>query len=151
MVSAMYDLANDEQSFSLIKNFYESGKVVSAVCHGPAAFVNVKLSDGSHMVKGNKVTGFSNAEEDQVQLSSAMPFMLETGLREHGAEYEKAHEPWHIKVVESGKDGRLMTGQNPASAAPLAHAIVKKVKKGSGSGHDDRSVLQKAVDAVKGA
>lgn len=65
----MFDLATDSTSQQIIKEFYEAGKPVSAVCHGPAAFVNVKLSDGSYMVSGQEVTGFSNAEEDLVKLS----------------------------------------------------------------------------------
>ncbi|CAK1363370.1 unnamed protein product [Cercospora beticola] len=119
----MFDLATDPVSHQLIKEFYESGKVVSAVCHGPAAFVNVKLSDGSWLVQGQEVTGFTNTEEDQVQLSAAMPFMLETELEAHGGKVVKA-EPWQPKVVKSGKSNKLITGQNPASASPIGEAIL---------------------------
>lgn len=117
----MFDLAVDPTSQQVIKEFYEAGKVVSAVCHGPAALVNVKLSDGSWLVAGQEVTGFTNVEEDQVQLSAAMPFMLETELAARGGKVVKA-EPWAAKVVKSGKDNKLITGQNPASAGPIGEA-----------------------------
>ncbi|KAF1820165.1 class I glutamine amidotransferase-like protein [Dissoconium aciculare CBS 342.82] len=119
----MYDLATDAESQQLIKEFYESGKVVSAVCHGPAALVNVKLSDGTHLVSGQEVTAFTDAEEDQVGLSSAVPFMLETQLAANGAKIVKA-DAWQAKVVASGKNGKLITGQNPASAGPIGEAIL---------------------------
>ncbi|KJX92145.1 hypothetical protein TI39_contig5907g00003 [Zymoseptoria brevis] len=121
----MFDLATDEKSHQLIREFYEAGKVVSAVCHGPAAFAKVKLSDGSYLVNGAEVTGFSNTEEDQVQLSSVMPFMLEDELKKNGGKYVKADEPWGAKVVSSGKNGKLLTGQNPNSAGPIGEAILK--------------------------
>ncbi|EMC95448.1 hypothetical protein BAUCODRAFT_73057 [Baudoinia panamericana UAMH 10762] len=120
----MFDLATDSDSQQLIKEFYEAGKVTSAVCHGPAAFVNVKLSDGSYLVKDQEITAFTNTEEDQVGLSSAMPFMLETKLQENGAKIVKADQPWGVKVVQSGKGGKLITGQNPASAAGIGEAIL---------------------------
>ncbi|GKT86127.1 thiJ/pfpI family protein [Colletotrichum tofieldiae] len=81
----MFDLAVDEVSQALIREFYESGKIVSAVCHGPGALVNAKLSDGEYLVKGQEVTGFSNAEEDAYQFTDAMPFLLENELKNHGA------------------------------------------------------------------
>lgn len=123
----MFDLATDSESQQLIKEFYEKGKVVSAVCHGHAALANVKLSDGSYLIKGQEVTAFTNAEEDQAGLSSAMPFMLETKLGENGAKFVKA-DPWAAKVVSSGKGNKLITGQNPASAAPLGEAILAALK-----------------------
>ena len=119
----MYDLAIDSESQQLIKEFYESGKVVSAVCHGPAALVNVKLSDGTHLVKGQEVAAFTDAEEDQVGLSQAVPFLLESQLATHGAKIVKA-DAWQPKVVTSGKNGKLITGQNPASAGPIGEAIL---------------------------
>lgn len=124
----MFDLATDATSHQIIQEFYESGKVVSAVCHGPAALVNAKLSDGSYLVAGQEVTGFTNTEEDQVQLSSAMPFMLETELGARGGKYVKSSEPWAPKVVASGKGGKLITGQNPASAGPIGEAILAAIQ-----------------------
>jgi len=121
----MFDLANDETSHDIIREFWESGKVVSAVCHGPIALANVKLSDGSYLVDGSPVTGFTNTEEDQVNLSKYMPVMLEDVLKKNGGKVEKA-EPWGEKVVV-GKEGRLLTGQNPASAAGIGKAVVKAI------------------------
>ena len=125
----MYDLVKDTTSQGLIRSFYESSKVVSAVCHGPAALLNVKLSDGSLLIKDQNVTGFTNTEEDQVGLSGAMPFMLETEMAKNAGNaslFQKA-DPWGEKVVVSGK-GKLLTGQNPASAGPLGEAILKAIK-----------------------
>lgn len=122
----MFDLAEDSTSHQIIKEFWESGKVVGAVCHGPAALSKVKLSDGSYLVSGSAVTGFSNAEEDQVGLSPAMPFMLETDLIKNGGKFEKAADAWGEKVV-IGKEGRLLTGQNPASAAGIGKAVAQAI------------------------
>lgn len=122
----MFDLATDEQSKKLIVDFASKGKIVSAVCHGPAVFVNVKLADGTHLLKDKEVTGFSNVEEDQVQLSSFMPFLLETELEKaSGGKYVKAAEPWGEKVVVAGN---VITGQNPASAHAIGEAILKALK-----------------------
>ena len=124
----MYDLVKDTTSQAIIRAFYESSKVVSAVCHGPAALLNVKLSDGSLLIKDQNVTGFTNVEEDQTGLTPVMPFMLETELiKNSGNHYEKA-EPWGEKVVVSGKGGKLLTGQNPASAGPLGEAVLKAIQ-----------------------
>lgn len=122
----MYDLAIDTASQALIADFAAAGKVVAAVCHGPAAFINVKLADGTPLLKGREVTGFSNLEEDQVQLSQFMPFMLEDKLVEaSGGKYVKAAEPWAEKVVV---DGNIITGQNPGSAHKIGEEIVKALK-----------------------
>lgn len=122
----MYDLATDPTSIKLIASFAEKGKVVAAVCHGPAAFVNVKLSDGTHLLQGKEVTGFSNAEEDSVDLSQYMPFMLETKLNEvSGGKYVKAADPWAEKVVVAGN---VITGQNPASAHKIGEEVLKALK-----------------------
>jgi putative intracellular protease/amidase len=119
----MWDLAHDETSHKLINEFYSRNKIVSAVCHGPAALAYVKLPSGQYLLSGQSVTGFSNAEEDQVGLSSVMPFMLETQLNEaSGGKFVKAKDAWGPKVVVSG-DGRILTGQNPTSAGPLGQAI----------------------------
>lgn len=123
----MFDLVTDETSQKLIKEFYESGKVVSAICHGVAALAHVKLSSGATLLAGQAVTSFSNAEEDSIELSQAMPFMLETVLSDFsGAKYSKASEQWGAHVVVSG-EGRIITGQNPASAEGLGRAILDAV------------------------
>ena len=120
----MFDLATDETSHKLINEFYAANKIVSAVCHGPAALTHVKLSDGSgYLLDGQRVTGFSNAVEEQVGLSKAMPFLLEDALNKaSGGRFEKAKEPWAEKVVVA-RGGRLITGQNPASASGVGKAI----------------------------
>ena len=126
---AMFDLATDETSHQLIREFYESGRVVAAVCHGPAALVNAKLSDGSYLVRNAAITGFSNDEEDAVGLTSAMPFLLETELNKNsGGHFQKAFAAWGEKVVVA-KDGRLITGQNPASATAVGKAIYEAISK----------------------
>lgn len=122
----MFDLAVDDVSRKLIADFAARGKVVAAVCHGPAAFVNVTLADGTPLLKGKEVTGFSNVEEDQVQLSQFMPFMLEDKLVEaSGGKFVKAAEPWGEKVVVSGN---VITGQNPASAHKIGEEVIKAIK-----------------------
>ena len=119
----MFDLATDETSRKVIAEFASKGKVVAAVCHGPAAFVNVTLPDGSHLLQGKEVTGFSNAEEDTMKLSEYMPFLLETKLNEvSGGKFVKAGEQWGEKVVVAGK---VITGQNPASAHKVGEEVVK--------------------------
>ena len=126
----MFDLANNATSHAVIREFYESGKVVAAVCHGPAALVNAKLSDGSYLIDGQKVTGFTNEEEGQAGLIDAMPFLLETDMTKNvgsSGSFEKADSAWGAKVVVSGKNGKLMTGQNPASAAPLGETVLKTI------------------------
>ncbi|PMD62063.1 putative chaperone protein HSP31 [Hyaloscypha bicolor E] len=119
----MFDLAKDETSHKLINEFWAHNKIVSAVCHGPAALAYVKLPSGQYLLSGQSVTGFSNAEEDQVGLSAAMPFMLEDQLNTaSGGKFVKAAEAWGAKVVVSG-GGRIITGQNPSSSGPLGQAI----------------------------
>lgn len=121
----MFDLAGDKESIQLIQEFWAAGKYVSAVCHGPIVFKDVQV-DGQHLVKGKKVTGFTNQEEEMVKLTEAMPFLLETVLKEAGANFQKADEPWGEKVVV---DGKLITGQNPASGKAVGEALVKALGK----------------------
>ncbi|EHK97030.1 Class I glutamine amidotransferase-like protein [Glarea lozoyensis ATCC 20868] len=123
----MFDLATDETSHKLINEFYSNNKVVAAVCHGPAALTHVKIPGGGYLLDGQAVTGFSNSEEDAVGLTSAMPFKLEDKLNEAtGGKYEKAAQDWGAKVVVA-RDGKLITGQNPASAGPVGQAILKAI------------------------
>lgn len=121
----MFDLPVDADSQKLIAEFATKGKVVSAVCHGPAAFVNVKLPDGKHLLNGKTVTGFTNKEEEQVGLTKAVPFLLEDALRKVCGNFVAADEPWAEKVVV---DGKLITGQNPASAKGVGEAIVQAMR-----------------------
>lgn len=112
----MWDLADNPTLASLLARAYGNGKVVAAVCHGPAALVNVRLADGSHLVAGKRVSAFSNAEEAAVKLAAVVPFALETALAQRGAKYESG-PLWQPFAVS---DGRLVTGQNPASSALVA-------------------------------
>jgi putative intracellular protease/amidase len=122
---AMFDLVDNEVSTKLIREFYESDLIVSAVCHGSAALLNATLADGTKFILNEPVTGFSNAEEIAVDRQKDMPFHLETALDvASGGNYEKAAEAWAPHVVVS-RTKRLATGQNPASAKPLAEALLK--------------------------
>lgn len=116
----MFDLATDPDSQELIKQFWDAGKIVSAVCHGPAALANVKLNDGTYLIADKAVTGFSSAEEDAFGTSKYMPFVLESALIANGGKYTKG-DNWAEHVVQ---DGKLLTGQNPASAGALGDAVL---------------------------
>ncbi len=114
----MVDLAKDTTVKRVIAEAWDAGRLVGAVCHGPVALLDVKLADGTALLQGKRLTAFSNAEEDGYAKAD-VPFELETALRAQGVLYEEA-KPWQPKIV---LDGRLMTGQNPASAGPLAEAM----------------------------
>jgi putative intracellular protease/amidase len=115
----MYDLPSPEVA-QIVNQFADAQKVVAAVCHGPAALVEAKRSDGTPLVQGRKVTGFTNAEEQAVQLDQLMPFLLESRLRELGGEFVVASN-WSDNVVV---DGNLITGQNPQSSGSAAKAVI---------------------------
>lgn len=121
----MYDLPFDEDSKKVLATFFEAGKPTSSVCHAPAVLANVALKDGTPLVKGKNVTGFCNVEETQVGLADAMPYLLEDRLKEVGAKFSVAAEPWGEHVVV---DGVLVTGQNPASAKAVGEAVLKLLK-----------------------
>lgn len=116
----MYDLPNDSAVAKVVGEFADAGKVVASVCHGPASLVGARRADGTPVVQGHRVTGFTNAEEEAVQLDKLMPFLLESKLRELGAKVETAAN-WSDHVVV---DGRLVTGQNPQSSASAAMAVI---------------------------
>jgi putative intracellular protease/amidase len=120
----MWDLPNNQPLMQLTASMYERGAVVGAVCHGPAALVNVKLSNGQYLVVGKSVAAFTNEEEEAVELTQVMPFLLESKLIERGAKHTKAanFQP-HVVVSD-----RLVTGQNPASATGVAEKIVELLK-----------------------
>jgi putative intracellular protease/amidase len=115
----MWDFSTAESISSAIATHYKAGGLIGAVCHGPAALVGVEI-DGKPLVEGKRVAAFTNAEEDAVELTEAMPFLLETKLRELGADFVPA-ENFSANIVVSE---RLVTGQNPASATGTAEAIV---------------------------
>ncbi|KAH6653010.1 DJ-1/PfpI family protein [Truncatella angustata] len=122
----MFDLATDKESIQLINEFVAAGKPVAAVCHGPIVFTNVTLPNGKHLLAGKEVTGFSNVEEDQAQMTKLMPVLLEDKIKEAGGIYTKAAEPWGEKVVVQD-GGKFITGQNPASAKGVGEAIAKAI------------------------
>lgn len=117
---AVWDFPDNRDVLRLTQNIWDGGGVVAAVCHGSAALVNAREESGDYIVAGRKVTGFTNAEERSVELDNVVPFMLETKLEQHGAKFQSGAS-WqsHIEV-----DDRLVTGQNPASAAAVGRAIV---------------------------
>lgn len=117
----LWDLVDDADSLKLIEKNFAAGKPVAAVCHGPAVLRNAKGALSQPLVKDKRVTGFSNEEEAAAQLTQVVPFLLEDALKAQGAHYEAgaAFQP-HVVV-----DGRLVTGQNPASSEPAAQAVLK--------------------------
>lgn len=122
---AVWDLPDNRQIASIAAKIYENNGIVSAVCHGPAGIVNIKLSNGKYLVDGKKVSGFTNEEEAAVKLDKVVPFLLEDKLIERGGFYEKA-APWHEHVVT---DQRLVTGQNPQSAHAVGKAVLALLSK----------------------
>jgi putative intracellular protease/amidase len=120
----MWDFPDDESVQKAARELYEAGTPVGAVCHGPAALVNVKLSDGSYLVDGKEVSAFTNDEEEKVGLTKVVPFLLATKLEERGAKHLPAPD-FEKQVVASGN---LVTGQNPASAAGVAEKMVEMLK-----------------------
>ncbi len=117
----MWDFPDDPDLARIARSVYERGGVVAAVCHGPAALVNLTLSDGSRLVAGKRVAGFTNSEEAAVGLTDEVPFLLADKLGEAGAQHVPAPDFTEHVVV----DGRLVTGQNPQSARAVADAVVK--------------------------
>lgn len=119
----MFDLAQDMLLGEIVSYFYNSHKIVSAVCHGPAGLINAKTKTGDSIIKGMQVTCFTNEEEKLVQKDKFVPFMLESKLRQLGAYFNEA-APWTENVVV---DANLITGQNPESAKMLAEMVIKKL------------------------
>jgi len=117
----LWDLAEDRASIALIEAMLAAGKPVAAVCHAPGVLRHVKAADGSPLVRGKQVTGFTNTEEAAVGLSKVVPFLVEDMLKEHGAIYTKLAD-WQAYAVT---DGLLVTGQNPASSEAAAAALLK--------------------------
>lgn len=120
----MWDMPDNATSIALIEAFVADGKPVAAVCHAPVAFINVRGKDGEYLVKGKHVTGFTNAEEEAVGLTAVVPFLLEDRLRERGGIYRKT-DNW-VPYVQV--DGKLVTGQNPASSALGAEELLKLLR-----------------------
>ena len=115
----MWDLVDNPDSIALIESFYNAGKPVAAVCHSPAVFHRVTY-EGEPLVKGKRVTGFTNGEEEAVQLTKVVPFLVEDELKRVGGLYEKGADWQSFALV----DGRVITGQNPASSTAAAKALL---------------------------
>lgn len=122
----MYDFPDDTVMQTIIRKQYESGKMVAAICHGVGGLLNVKLSNGEYLIKGKKLTGFNWLEESLAGRKKEVPFNLEAGLKERGADYKKTFIPMTSKVVV---DGNLITGQNPFSSKETAKVVMKELEK----------------------
>ncbi|MFI0468952.1 type 1 glutamine amidotransferase domain-containing protein [Saccharopolyspora sp. 5N102] len=120
----MFDFPQTEDLENLMARFYETGRVVSTVCHGATGLLKVNLSSGEPLVKGKRVTGFSWPEEELANRADAVPYNLQEELKKLGADYSTADKPFETYVVE---DGRLITGQNPGSAKAVGEAVVRQL------------------------
>jgi putative intracellular protease/amidase len=121
----LWDLAEDKKSIELIETMYAAGKPVAAVCHAPGVLRHVKAANGEPLVKGKSVAGFTNTEEEAVQLTNVVPFLVEDMLKENGGDYSKGAD-WAPYITQAGN---LITGQNPASSEPAAEALLQLLKK----------------------
>lgn len=121
----MWDFADNTELAAIAQKIYENNGVVSAVCHGPAGLVNVKLNNGKYLVDGKKINAFTNEEETAVGLEKVVPFLLESKLIERGAIFEKSGL-WQPHVVV---DQRVVTGQNPQSAQIVGEQTLKELQK----------------------
>ncbi|WP_261525650.1 type 1 glutamine amidotransferase domain-containing protein [Burkholderia multivorans] len=121
----MFDFPTSIALAELVARFYESGKIVSAVCHGPCGLLEARLSSGEYLLYGKNVTGYSWKEEILAKRDHAVSFSLEEELQKRGARYTKAAVPFGSHVVE---DGRLVTGQNPRSAKDVGKVMVRKLR-----------------------
>lgn len=119
----LWDLTNDADSIALLQAFHQANKPVGLVCHAPGVLKNVNNDDGTPLVAGKQVTGFSNSEEAAVQLTNIVPFLVEDMLQQNGAHFSKG-EDWSSYLAV---DGKLITGQNPASSAAVANELIKQL------------------------
>ncbi|MCD7972664.1 MAG: type 1 glutamine amidotransferase domain-containing protein [Candidatus Azobacteroides sp.] len=122
---AMWDFPDNTELSAIATRIYEAGGIVAAVCHGPAGLLNIKLSDGTHLIEGKKATGFSNEEEELMKREHIVPFLLEEFMKKRKALFEKQSPGLPHVVV----DGRLITGQNPTSAKGVGKKILEALKK----------------------
>ena len=133
----LWDLTNDNNSISLIESFLKDKKPVAAVCHAPAVLLHVKDEADEPLVKGKNITGFSNSEEEAVELNRVVPFLLEDELKSKGGLYT-SKEDWASYVVT---DGLLITGQNPASSKEAAEKLVELL-------HDKSEIIDRALNQL---
>tara|TARA_R110002051_G_scaffold319948_1_gene404607 strand:- start:342 stop:1022 length:681 start_codon:yes stop_codon:yes gene_type:complete len=120
----LWDLVESKTSKELIESFHGNNKPISFVCHAPAILKNINDKEGNPLVKGKNVTGFTNGEEEAVQLTEVVPFLIEDMMKEKGANYSKIGD-WQPYALE---DGLLITGQNPASSEKVAELLMKKLQ-----------------------
>ena len=121
----LWDFPDNADFQQLSRKIYENGGIVSSVCHGAVGLLNITLSDGTLLIKGKQVTGFSDEEERLAQLDQYVPFLTEAELKKRGAAYRKAEKPWEAFAVA---DHRVITGQNPASGGAVADLVIKALK-----------------------
>lgn len=121
----MLDLAHDADVHRLLREFDSTGKIIGAVCHGPAALVNATRADGRSFVEGRRVSGFTNNEERLVKLDQVVPFLLESALKDRGARFDGTPIPFASHVVH---DDNLITGQNPASSKSIAEHMLEALR-----------------------
>jgi putative intracellular protease/amidase len=121
----LWDLAEDRHSIGLIEGFLAAGKPVALVCHAPGVLRHVKNADGTPLVQGKQVTGFTNSEEEAVGLTDIVPFLVEDELKSQGGVFSRTDD-WGVHVVT---DGLLTTGQNPGSSAAAAEVLLQQLKK----------------------
>ncbi|UVL59427.1 type 1 glutamine amidotransferase domain-containing protein [Pseudomonas sp. B21-012] len=125
----IWDFPDNSGLQDLARRIFEAGGVVASVCHGAVGLLNIKLSDNTLLVKDREVTGFSDTEEKLAELDKVVPYLTETELKARGGLYRKAEEPWQAFAIADQKDGRLITGQNPASGGAVADLVVAALKK----------------------
>lgn len=124
----VWDFPDNPDLQKLSREIYENGGIVSSVCHGAVGLLNIKLADGTLLIQGKKVTGFSNNEEKLAELDRFVPYLTEDELKARGALYEKATEPW---LPFAMADRRVITGQNPASGGAVAELVISALKQKS--------------------
>lgn len=122
----IWDFPENKHLQTISRQIYEGGGYVSSVCHGAAGLLNIQLSDGSPLIKGKQVTGFSNDEEKLAELDRFVPFLTETEMVARGAIYKKADKAWAPFAVV---DGRVITGQNPASGGAVADLLLAELNR----------------------
>lgn len=122
----VWDFPENKELQKIAQKIYQNGGIISSVCHGAVALLNIMDQNGEYLIKGKRVTGFSNEEEKLAQLDEYVPYLTEDELINRGAIYEKAENPWEAYVIA---DSRIITGQNPASGGPVADLVLEKLKK----------------------
>lgn len=120
----IWDFPENTGLQELARRIFEAGGVVASICHGAVGLLNIKLSDNTLLVKDREVTGFSDTEEKLAELDKVVPFLTETELKARGGLYRKAEDPWTAFAIADQKEGRLITGQNPASGVAVAELVL---------------------------